>query len=128
MGSLLVQVSAQSARSLDGTYPRRCEAAGHPHDVIFGDLDGDGEQELVANAMYVDQPGLFAYKVPRDPKTPWKKQTMQSGLSAEGTATGDSDGDGKDEIVSGPYWFSAPRAGAFSGAALEDSLPGAGLS
>ena len=26
---------------------------GDPHDVVFGDLDGDGAQELVANAMYV---------------------------------------------------------------------------
>jgi hypothetical protein len=88
---------------------------GHPHDVVFGDLDGDGEQELVANAMYVDHPGLFAYKIPRDPTRPWKKQAVQLGIGAEGTATGDLDGDGKHEIVSGPYWYSAPRAGAFSG-------------
>ena len=88
---------------------------GDPHDVVFGDLDGDGEQELVANAMYSDHPGLFAYKIPRDPATPWKKQAVQLGLAGEGTATGDLDGDGKAEIVSGPYWFSAPRAGAFSG-------------
>ena len=91
------------------------ETTGHPHDVIFGDVDGDGERELVANAMYSDTPGLFTYKVPRDATQPWKKQAVQSGLSAEGTATGDLDGDGKDEIVSGPYWFSAPPGGAFSG-------------
>jgi len=91
------------------------ETAGSPHDVVFGDVDGDGERELVANAMYCDTPGLFTYKVPRDATQPWKKQTVQSGLSAEGTATGDLNGDGKDEIVSGPYWFSAPPAGAFSG-------------
>ncbi len=42
------------------------ETAGHPHDVVFGDVDGDGERELVANAMYCDTPGLFTYKVPRD--------------------------------------------------------------
>jgi hypothetical protein len=91
------------------------ETAGHPHDVVFGDLDGDGRRELVVNAMYCEQPGLFAYKVPADPKGLWKKQTIQTGLSAEGTTTGDLDGDGRDEIVSGPYWFSSSHAGAFSG-------------
>jgi hypothetical protein len=65
--------------------------------------------------MYCDHPGLFAYKVPRDPTAPWKKQAVQLGIAAEGTATGDLDGDGKHEIVSGPYWYSAPQAGAFSG-------------
>ena len=91
------------------------ETAGGAHDVIFADLDGDGRRELVANAMYCDQPGLFAYKVPSDPRKLWKKQVIQSGLSAEGTRAGDLNGDGKEEIVFGPYWYSAPRAGAFSG-------------
>jgi hypothetical protein len=59
------------------------QTAGSPHDIVFGDLDGDGEQEMVANAMYCDQPGLFAYKIPRDAKSPWKKQQVQNGLSAE---------------------------------------------
>ena len=91
------------------------ETAGHAHDMIFGDLDGDGKRELVANARYCDRPGLFAYKIPADPKRPWKKQMVQTGLTAEGTSVGDLDGDGREEIVSGPYWFSAPKAGAFSG-------------
>ena len=91
------------------------ETAGHAHDMIFGDLDGDGKRELVANAMYCDRPGLFAYKIPADPKRRWKKQMVQTGLTAEGTSVGDLDGDGREEIVSGPYWFSAPKAGAFSG-------------
>ena len=91
------------------------ETAGHAHDMIFGDVDGDGERELIANAMYCERPGLFVYKVPADPRKPWKKQMIQSGLAAEGTAAGDLNGDGKDEIVCGPYWYSAPHAGAFSG-------------
>jgi hypothetical protein len=91
------------------------ETTGHPHDILFGDVDGDGRRELVANAMYSDHPGLFVYKIPADPARPWKKQAVQEGISAEGTAVGDLDGDGKEEIVSGPYWYSAPHTGAFSG-------------
>jgi hypothetical protein len=78
------------------------EMAGHPHDILFSDIDGDGQRELIANAMYCDHPGLFAYKVPADPKTPWKRYTIQSGLSAEGTAAGDLNGDGKDELAKLP--------------------------
>ena len=91
------------------------DPAGHPHDLLFANLDGDGRRALVANAMYCEQPGLFAYKVPDDPRGAWKKQKVQSGISAEGTAVGDLNGDGRDEIVSGPYWYSAPHEGAFSG-------------
>jgi hypothetical protein len=88
---------------------------GLPHDIVFGDVDGDGRLEMVANAMYCDQPGLSVYKVPANPTKAWKKQVVQDGISAEGTATGDLNGDGKQEIVSGPFWYSAPDCGAFSG-------------
>ena len=91
------------------------EVAGHPHDILFGDLDGDGRRELVSNAMYCAVPGLFAYKIPAHPTLAWPKQTVQSGHSAEGTAIADLNGDGKNEIVSGPYWYSVPAGGAFSG-------------
>ncbi len=91
------------------------ETAGHPHDIVFGDVDGDGRRELVANAIYCAEPGLFVYKAPGNSAGLWKKQAVQNGYSAEGTVTGDLDGDGKEEIVSGPYWYAAPRAGAFSG-------------
>jgi len=91
------------------------EASGYPHDILFGDLDGDGQREMVANACYSAEPGLFIYKVPADPRNPWKKQVVQLGRAAEGSGLGDLDGDGKEEIVMAPYWFSAPRAGAFSG-------------
>ncbi len=103
------------------------QTAGQPHDAIFSDLDGDGKHELVVNAMYSDTPGLFAYKIPPDPRLPWKKQMIQSGLVAEGTVAGDLDGDGRAEIVSGPYWFSAPPAGAFSGQAWKTHSLAAGF-
>jgi hypothetical protein len=91
--------------------------AGGPHDLLFADVDGDGKLELVANAMYSSTPGLYAYKPGPDPTQPWKKQLVQTGLPVEGTAAGDLEGKGQINLVSGPYWFSPPVAGPFSGQA-----------
>ncbi|MFN7994520.1 MAG: VCBS repeat-containing protein [Bryobacteraceae bacterium] len=93
------------------------DLGGGPHDVIAVDLDGDGKLEIVANAMYTATPGLYAYKPGADVTEPWKKQVVQTGLSAEGTSAGSIEGQGKVDIVSGPYWFSPPAAGPFSGQA-----------
>ncbi len=91
--------------------------AGGPHDLLFADLDGDGKPELVANAMYSPTPGLYAYKPGPAAAQPWKKQLVQTGLPVEGTAAGDLEGQGLVNLVSGPYWFSPPAGGPFSGEA-----------
>jgi hypothetical protein len=101
--------------------------AGGPHDVLFADLDGDGKRELISNAMYSSTPGLYAYKPGADVKGPWKKQLIQTGLSAEGTAAGVLGRDGKMDIVSGPYWFSPPAAGPFSGQPWQQHALAAGF-
>ena len=91
------------------------DTAGGPHDLIIADLDGDGKPELIANAMYCSTPGLYAYKPGPDPTRPWTKQLIQTGLHLEGTAAGDLEGKGHMDLVCGPYWFSPPAAGPFSG-------------
>jgi FG-GAP-like repeat len=88
---------------------------GSPHDLVIADLDGDGRPELVANAMYSDTPGLYAYKPAQDLQQPWTRVEIQSGTSAEGTAVGDLNRDGRLEVVSGPWWYTAPVEGPFSG-------------
>jgi hypothetical protein len=87
-------------------------AAGQPHDILFADLDGDHKRELIADAMYSATPGLFIYRRTADG---WQKATVQNRYSAEGTDAGDLDGDGRVDIISGPYWFKAPSAGPFAG-------------
>jgi hypothetical protein len=89
-------------------------AGGHPHDIIFADIDDDGQVELVANSVYCDKPGLFAYKPVSDLAAPWRKITIQSGYVEEGLAAADLDGDGKTEVISGADWYRTPASGPLS--------------
>jgi hypothetical protein len=88
---------------------------GRPHDILFADVDGDGRRELVCSAMYTATPGLFIYKPAGTVNRPWKKHTVQEGLSLEGLDAADVDGDGRLEIIQGPCLFHAPDKGPFAG-------------
>jgi hypothetical protein len=96
--------------------------AGGPHDVLFADMDGDGEKELIANAMYSATPGLFIYKRGPDATQSWEKHTVQDGFSGEGTVAADLSGDGKIEIISGPYLYTQPAGGPYSGLWKQSAL------
>jgi len=89
--------------------------AGGPHDLVFADVDGDGQMELIANDMYCNVPGLYVYKPFADVREPWRKHCVQSGFTGEGTAAGDLTGDGQVDIISGPYLYTAPPDGPFAG-------------
>ena len=89
--------------------------SGDPHDLLFFDIDGDGERELLANAAYTDVWGLFLYKRGNTLFEPWKRFVIQKGFAEEGIAVGDLNGDGKWEIVSGPDYYLCPEGGPFAG-------------
>ncbi len=95
---------------------------GGPHDVLFADVDGDGETELIANSMYSATPGLYIYKRGADAKRPWKRYAVQEGFSGEGTVAADLSGDGRIEIISGPYLYTPPPDGPFSGRWQQSAL------
>lgn len=88
---------------------------GSAHDLLFYDIDGDGEQELVANAAYCEIPGVFIYKPQADPTSPWHKHTVSTGIFSEGPCAADLDGDGRAEIVHGPDWYVQPAGGPYAG-------------
>ncbi len=51
---------------------------------------------------------LTAFAAPRPPEIPFAKHTIDVGAS-ETAAIGDINGDGKPDIVSGEYWYEAPK-------------------
>jgi hypothetical protein len=88
---------------------------GSAHDMMFFDIDGDGQRELVANAAYCEVPGVFIYKPGPDLTALWRGSTVTLGIFSEGLGVSDLNRDGRFEIVHGPDWFTPPPAGPFSG-------------
>jgi hypothetical protein len=83
--------------------------------LIFADLDNDGIDELIAAAPGGEARGIYVYKRPADPRSPWIKSAIHQGQFLEGTSVADVNADGRLEVLCGPDLFFPPDAGPFSG-------------
>ncbi|MFC2123203.1 FG-GAP repeat domain-containing protein [Bacteroidota bacterium] len=78
------------------------------HDSQFGEINGDGRIDGVANS---DQYGLVWYEIPDNPAGLWKEYMIQPVANnkihggASPVPVGDIDGDGDNDIVSGKAWY-----------------------
>lgn len=78
------------------------------HDTAIGDVDDDGEPELVVLSQRSET--VFYYDIPDDPhRSPWPasaRHTIAEGIEVEGAAIVDFDDDGRTELLAGPNVFS----------------------
>jgi hypothetical protein len=89
------------------------------HDLAFGDVDNDGEPELVGTSQ--ESEVVFYYDVPDDPREPWPDDCLHvvaENTNVEGLEIVDIDGDGRNELIAGTSIYrqtgndsDGPRAG-----------------
>ena len=81
------------------------------HDLVFGDIDNDGESEIVGTSQQSEV--LFYYDVPADPyDVPWPEECLtviDRGVSLEGLKIVDIDGDGRNELIAGTNVYRQER-------------------
>ena len=92
----------------NGTYSKHEVGTIFSHDSQFGEINGDGRMDGVANS---DQYGLVWYDIPDNPADVWNEHMIQPVANhkihggASPVPTGDLDGDGDNDVVSGKAWY-----------------------
>jgi len=88
------------------TDPWKRHIIGEPraHDIDFGDIDGDGQMEIITRSQGKEGDKIIIWK--RSGADSWSKRSIDC-PTGEGLALADIDRDGKPEIVIGGRWYKA---------------------
>jgi murein DD-endopeptidase MepM/ murein hydrolase activator NlpD len=83
-------------------------------DVAVGDVDGDGKDELIASGYTSAGSRIAIFKYANGTATKWREfGTFGSHVGIARLASGDVNGDGKDEIIAGANAGGGPRVNVF---------------
>lgn len=91
------------------------------HDMLFADVDGDGQVEFVFWNQFAG--AVMLADIPDDPRSagPWSYSPIFES-DGEGLALADIDGDGLNDLLAASHWLKYEGDGTFS-AYLIDNIP-----
>lgn len=83
------------------------------HDLVVGDVNGDGRPDVVVFRKEAPNRGVFWFENPVDPTRPWIQHVIAANLAGEGLVMGDTTGTGRLDVVASHHLFQNDGRGAF---------------
>jgi hypothetical protein len=77
------------------------------HDIVLGDINGDGQTDVVTMS---DRNDVRWYAIPTNPTQPWDKSSIGPPVHS-GICLGDLDSDGDTDVVRSNVWFENEQRG-----------------
>jgi hypothetical protein len=86
----------------DGWVEHLLSSTAYCHDLVFGDLDGDGRADVACDDQFRNQ--ILWLQGPADPRQPWPSRLIDA-RPPMGASIADIDRDGRNDVVDGRAWY-----------------------